>query len=339
MTQLQHFPTRLPGERLFDGGDLRDIGENFGQQVEGRTLKRFTLDTPLSQGRVFAHKPWAGLYFGGYDIEYLQDNELTVREPPALFCGFLLAGQQSVTRIGADTRVTVRVGEPLILGFSESVECVAEHRAGQHCAGIGLRIEASFFESDAPETLKSALEPFRHRLQHPALVEILPASPRLTALADAALNSDMNGPVKALFLEGLLMSFLAELCQLLHRADSEPARAGLSEREWRRVVLVADYLRATLDQTPSLAQLARLAGVNATTLGRQFQALYGAPIFAWFRNLRLDEARSLLRSGNTSVTEVCFSVGFTNPAAFSTAYRRRFGHPPSLEAVRATRSL
>lgn len=340
MTRHHAFPrqipdARLPGEQLIDGDEIRRIAERFGQSVEISPLRRITLDTPLSRGKVIAHTPWPGLYFGGHDVEYLQDSAMSVEGPPALFCGFLLSGQPSVVRLGAQTRVTIRVGEPLILGFQDRVTCTAEHRTGQHCAGIGLRIEAAFFDSDAPASLKAVLEPFRHRLQDPAPVEILPASPRLTALADAALNSDMNGPAQALFLEGLLMSFLAELCHLLERADREPACAGLTPREWRRVMLVSDYLRATIDQTPSLAQLARLAGVNATTLGRQFQALHGTSIFAWFRNLRLDQARSLLRGGDETVTEICFRVGFTNPAAFSTAYRRRFGHPPSMEAVRS----
>jgi len=118
----------------------------------------------------------------------------------------------------------------------------------------------------------------------------------------------------------------------MERSAHEPYRAGLSLREWQRVMLVTEHLRAGLDQTPSLAALARLAGSNPTTLGRQFRAVHGEPIFGWFRNLRLDHARSLLRAGNETVTEVCFRVGFTNPAAFATAYRRRFGYPPSHEA-------
>lgn len=335
MTQHQTFAEGAVRDRLLRPDDILEIGRRFGQRVEVQPIRRIALDTPLSRGRIIAHDPWPGLYFGGYDVEYLQDNEITVEEPPALFCGFLLSGKAAVARLGDHARVTVRVGEPLILGFRETVRCASLHRAGEHCAGIGLRIESAFFQSDAPPALKATLEPFRRRLIDPDPVEVLPASPRLIALADAALNSDLKGPTQALFLEGLLLSFLAELCHLLERADHEPARAGLSPREWRRVMLVADHLRASLDETPSLAQLSRMAGINPTTLGRQFQAVHGESIFAWFRNQRLDHARALLRVGDGSVTDICFRVGFTNPAAFATAYRRRYGHPPSLEAVRA----
>ena len=335
MTQHQMFYGRSAQDRLLSSDDILEVGRRFGQRVDVQPVRRIALDTPLSRGRIIAHDPWPGLYFGGYDVEYLQDNEMTVEEPPALFCGVLLSGQSSVARLGDHARVTVRVGEPLVLGFRETVRCASTHRAGEHCAGIGLRIEMAFFDSAAPSGLKAALEPFRRRLEDPDPIEVLPASPRLIALADAALNSDLEGPTQVLFLEGLLLSFLAELCHLLDRADREPSRSGLSPREWRRVMLVADHLRTSLDQTPSLSELARMAGINATTLGRQFQAVYGESIFAWFRNRRLEHARGLLRAGEGSVTDICFRVGFTSPAAFATAYRRRYGHPPSLEAVRS----
>ena len=43
----------------------------------------------------------------------------------------------------------------------------------------------------------------------------------------------------------------------------------------------------------------------------------------------MDEARTLLRNGTTSVTEASLSVGYANPGHFARLFRRTFGIQPS----------
>jgi AraC-like DNA-binding protein len=49
---------------------------------------------------------------------------------------------------------------------------------------------------------------------------------------------------------------------------------------------------------------------------------------AWWRNRVLDEALALVRSGAYSVSEIATRVGYENPAAFTFAFRQRFGRAP-----------
>jgi len=48
-------------------------------------------------------------------------------------------------------------------------------------------------------------------------------------------------------------------------------------------------------------------------------------------DLKLDEARRLLRSGHLAVTAVAFELGFPSSQHFATCYRKRFGLSPSAE--------
>ncbi|WP_428513707.1 helix-turn-helix domain-containing protein [Roseovarius sp.] len=52
---------------------------------------------------------------------------------------------------------------------------------------------------------------------------------------------------------------------------------------------------------------------------------------AYYRDLRLQTAQSILRRERPSVTEAGMRVGHSSSAAFSTAYRKQFGRAPSQE--------
>ena len=112
-------------------------------------------------------------------------------------------------------------------------------------------------------------------------------------------------------------------------AAPEPA-AGLLAREDRRAVArVADRLLADMAEPPSLDELATLAGMSHVRLNRCFRKAYGATVFAWLRDRRLDQARRALERGEASVTEIAFLCGFSSSSHFAAAFRARHGTSPA----------
>jgi transcriptional regulator GlxA family with amidase domain len=55
---------------------------------------------------------------------------------------------------------------------------------------------------------------------------------------------------------------------------------------------------------------------------------FGLAPAALFAELRLEHARSLLLDATMSVARAAHACGFATPAAFSKAFRRRFGVSP-----------
>jgi AraC-like DNA-binding protein len=79
----------------------------------------------------------------------------------------------------------------------------------------------------------------------------------------------------------------------------------------------------------SLPEMARHCGTSESTLLRAFRKETGSTPAEYQRQRRLDEAHLLLVSGRFSVGEVAQKVGYGNLAAFTVAFGRKFGHPPS----------
>ncbi|GAA1316481.1 helix-turn-helix transcriptional regulator [Leucobacter albus] len=79
------------------------------------------------------------------------------------------------------------------------------------------------------------------------------------------------------------------------------------------------------------ADWARAAAMGERTLSREFRELTGMSPAAWRARARLLAAIPLL--AHQTVTEVAALLGYATPAAFSYAFARAFGAPPS--ALRA----
>ncbi|MFJ2993071.1 DNA-binding response regulator [Pandoraea sp. NPDC087047] len=84
-----------------------------------------------------------------------------------------------------------------------------------------------------------------------------------------------------------------------------------------------------LDATPELAGLASAVGTNTRRLNLAFRRCVGVTVFDFLREERMKEARRLLSETSLDVQDIAGAVGFASAANFATAFRERFGMPPS----------
>lgn len=76
-------------------------------------------------------------------------------------------------------------------------------------------------------------------------------------------------------------------------------------------------------------QLAHKMGMSRATLYRKLKAITGESPGNLIRSLRMQRAAKLLASGNCNVTEVTYSVGFSDPSAFGVSFKKHFNCSPS----------
>ncbi len=80
--------------------------------------------------------------------------------------------------------------------------------------------------------------------------------------------------------------------------------------------------------------LARGANMSAGHLSRQFKLAYGESPYGYLMTRRIERAMALLRRGDMSVTDVCFTVGCSSLGTFSTRFTELVGEPPSAYRAR-----
>jgi AraC-like DNA-binding protein len=91
-----------------------------------------------------------------------------------------------------------------------------------------------------------------------------------------------------------------------------------------RDLIDRDYAEA-LD----LDAMAAEAGYSRFHFARAFSAAYGETPRTYLTRRRIERAKTLLRTANLSVTEICFLVGFASLGSFSARFRDLVGQSPS----------
>ena len=102
----------------------------------------------------------------------------------------------------------------------------------------------------------------------------------------------------------------------------------LTPADLAKVQLAREILDREFAAPPPVERLARAVGLNRNKLSYGFRQLHDMPMSAYLAERRLAEANRLLQTGALPVTEVAAAVGYSHPASFSTAFRRRYGIAP-----------
>ncbi len=92
---------------------------------------------------------------------------------------------------------------------------------------------------------------------------------------------------------------------------------------------VRDRIDREYAQPLDVDALARGVHMSAGHLSRGFRRAYGDSPYGYLMTRRIERAMALLRRGDLSVTEVCFSVGYSSLGTFSTRFTELVGVPPS----------
>lgn len=97
-----------------------------------------------------------------------------------------------------------------------------------------------------------------------------------------------------------------------------------------RVEQVIFLLKQNLAAPPSLEELGKKIGCSHFYLSRIFSAQTGQTMTQYLRQLRMEKAAELLRSGEYNVTEAALEVGYSSLSHFSQAFHETFGCCPGL---------
>ncbi|OZI34022.1 hypothetical protein CAL29_10705 [Bordetella genomosp. 10] len=161
---------------------------------------------------------------------------------------------------------------------------------------------------------------------HGVTVFQLPLTPTLQAIARQTLTCPVQGPMQDMFIagKGLELASIA-IDSVLDRRNAHHDKLTNAdlERLWHARELAVGHYQQPL----TLHEIARQVGTNVGKLNTGFRQLFGATVFQYVQQHRLQEAHRMLSTGAYSVSEVASFVGYAIPH-FSTLFRKRFGFPP-----------
>jgi AraC-like DNA-binding protein len=129
-------------------------------------------------------------------------------------------------------------------------------------------------------------------------------------------------PGYELMLTGLFVQLVCTLSRHYSRMSS-PATGALL-----RLGQALSYVEEHYDEAITLPHLARLSKMSVSSFQRAFRTTTGSSPIDYVLRLRIDRARQILRTGELSVSEVAYAVGFHDSNYFARQFKKQVGQSP-----------
>ncbi len=155
-----------------------------------------------------------------------------------------------------------------------------------------------------------------------------PADRTLQSLATQVINCPIRSAERELFVCGKALQLAAVAIGQCVQDQATPAPRRLTPDEIVQLHAARDALLKSLKKPLSIQKLATLSGMNAGKLNAGFRRLFGTTPHKFLQEHRLAQAYRLISSGEMSVSQAAYHVGY-NAAHFATLFRKRFGVSPS----------
>jgi len=157
----------------------------------------------------------------------------------------------------------------------------------------------------------------------------------LSAFTEATLNwlmerlheELMRKKASPLLVQGLAQGIAVHLARNYGEVIKEP-RSSSPSLPGFKLQQITDWMAGHVAEEFHLDQLAAKAGLSKFHFNRLFKAATGVSPSRYLLNLRMDEAKRLLRETKQSVIAVALDVGYSNPSHFARLFHRETGLPP-----------
>jgi AraC-like DNA-binding protein/mannose-6-phosphate isomerase-like protein (cupin superfamily) len=133
-----------------------------------------------------------------------------------------------------------------------------------------------------------------------------------------------GGKLSASIMDNRLSIFFSLLVRKHGNSPLIYDQMRFEERHWKIIAYINEYFR-----TITLSKLAARFNLSAAYCSRIIKSITGKNFTALIRDLRMNQARSMLASSNTKIYEISYSLGYENQETFIRDFKKIHGVTPS----------
>jgi len=232
-----------------------------------------------------------------------------------------------------DGRQTIElVPQSFAFYFQGQPPLAATRNAGEHHCFITIEFSPTFLKDHFQKQHDNVHPLVRAVVSGEANESVVVPPERLLAtflqLVESLRHCPVFSPAQEMWFRSKALEFAAHLFFRPAQGELLCTRTQRLARE--RVEKAKLILQGRMQNPPSLEELARMVNCSPFYLSRQFAQAGGVTMQQYLRQLRMERAAELLRTGKCNVTEAAFEVGYNSLSHFSSAFHETFGCCPGL---------
>jgi len=151
--------------------------------------------------------------------------------------------------------------------------------------------------------------------------------PKIQEVALEIIESDIPDYLSDFFFKIKAEELICLTLKELFKRENATVQA-LNEIDVQKIYKVRDRVLAEIHTPPVIKDLAELIGMSESKFKRLFKQIFGNSFFNYYQKFRMKEAARLLKENKMTVSEVGYSLGFSNLSHFAKAFEQHIGMKP-----------
>jgi len=120
---------------------------------------------------------------------------------------------------------------------------------------------------------------------------------------------------------------LAVILKAIEQMDEEELN-GLHKEDLHRLAAIKNKILQSITSSIRVEDIAQEFAISVSKLNRDFKSLFNTTIYKFYTHAKMDEAYRRLKSGEFSVSEVGYDLGYSNLSKFSEMFKKIKGISP-----------
>lgn len=141
-------------------------------------------------------------------------------------------------------------------------------------------------------------------------------------------NKNINESLYPIFMKGKILELLSYYFSKNIESEEENCPFIANEETIGKIKSAKELIIKEMSNPPSLEEIAKKVGLNIKKLKTSFKDFYGAPVFTYLLNYKMELAKKLLLEQKLNVNEIALHLGYSTSSHFIAAFKRKFGTTP-----------
>lgn len=309
----------------------RNVPVNF-KSDKGFEEKSFALDHRYGKYQ-FTQQWFDGIHINEGKLS-MNENVLMCMESyaPMIEMHFSLSGVSNVSMEGSKEKMTIGSRDhnifylPCFNGYMETGKQASPNHAFEVC------MTEDYFQKIVGCEY-TALEGFTDKIEKKEMALLSRQNLVITAQMDALIHDIINcrkqGTLKRLYIESKVLQLLVLQVEQYESTCTQTSCSCIKHYDVQKMYYAKELLEKNISNPHSLAELARLTGLNEFKLKKGFKELFGNTVFGYLHELRMEEAKRLLLDQDMPINIVAEYCGYQYVSHFTTAFRKKHGITPA----------
>jgi AraC-like DNA-binding protein len=152
--------------------------------------------------------------------------------------------------------------------------------------------------------------------------------PMIAVILNQMYQQSLTLTMYKLYLRGKVFELMSLYFSKDKEMDIEQCPFLADDNNIKKIKKAKEIIISRMIEPPTLVELAKEVDISLKKLKQGFKQVYGASVFSFLIDYKMQVSKRLLSSGNYNVNEVALRDGYSTATHFINAFKKKFGTTP-----------